>query len=1037
MKLSTVSHVIDFYVSRLVLFHPDLVTTLLEGILWFADHQLLNAACAIRICSDECLDALQIPSLCKKDRLMAFRLLHALFSTPSTRQGLISMKFELIRRFIASVEREKDPECLMLIFPMHSIVLQHFELGHMAEEHFDCMAAYFPVDYAPPPGSPLTVARSELVDKLHACLFASRHLDGSLLLPLLLEKANSSWQEGRTDALALLADCLVGLPQAASFFSDFALNLPSGVEEDPIPANYVSAYLFAICNMVRELAIELEASDRTDNVRQLLTIVAGLAIMHKDESADVDFVEAFLDSLWSEKSEKEVMRLSGWFTLPPAGTESPLKSPPLGLASDCIVVAAVASLNGALLVRLFQRLAEPLLFPKVNPLPSDDCYYRSKFEQLTVWTPHLSFLNRVLFHVSRHRSLSLKALQVDETQALSIIFNLSHTLKRSCSDLRLCAGDRQRCLAEIVAFNLLCRVLSYCTEVSEDVRKAFLEFIPHVLEHTAPSKDTEANMNVLRSEQRVLLSRIVSEPSPVGDGLMRLLLPIIEKNLSDSLECAAIEILQRASCNNSDIFKSLFTLLFERCSDTISMPPASRLVSSLLFVAKSLRRNDENRLLPFLASFLQNRVNNIIDLTDYLITALANEKADICLTDLLSVVRLTTSGLSEEQQRIAFASFLDSTKVAKVSSPYSTILLDCAVISAVYPTLPNTELQAIADLLFKYFTLYTSDFSINLALQGIVAHEMCFCAATLLNKFSDKAITEVITRILDLLLTHKHESFSIPLTSRFVLLSLRSLLTSQLTSSPDRQNIVDRFTSLLLDSGELGLQDLQRACLVDNLHLLLQTSTDGEEDVLSLNADILHCQVNPLAVQKCYCLVGLRLRAAWEKSKMHISPSSDNSLEAAFLHGYLRLTSLLPDEIIGDYASDALEASVLAVTSGRYPLSTQALALSIVSRLVAAAEAVDSNFASSAISPNCADDFFAKLLHLGSACADTGSSPTTVSNLHFNLARCLRFLVGLSPSVTSRHRVGVRRLLEGLLDDDCQSVRLEASRAYNEWCLKV
>uniref|UniRef100_A0A5K3ELJ6 MMS19 nucleotide excision repair protein n=1 Tax=Mesocestoides corti TaxID=53468 RepID=A0A5K3ELJ6_MESCO len=523
-----VSHVIDFYVSRLVLFHPDLVTTLLEGILWFADHQLLNAACAIRICSDECLDALQIPSLCKKDRLMAFRLLHALFSTPSTRQGLISMKFELIRRFIASVEREKDPECLMLIFPMHSIVLQHFELGHMAEEHFDCMAAYFPVDYAPPPGSPLTVARSELVDKLHACLFASRHLDGSLLLPLLLEKANSSWQEGRTDALALLADCLVGLPQAASFFSDFALNLPSGVEEDPIPANYVSAYLFAICNMVRELAIELEASDRTDNVRQLLTIVAGLAIMHKDESADVDFVEAFLDSLWSEKSEKEVMRLSGWFTLPPAGTESPLKSPPLGLASDCIVVAAVASLNGALLVRLFQRLAEPLLFPKVNPLPSDDCYYRSKFEQLTVWTPHLSFLNRVLFHVSRHRSLSLKALQVDETQALSIIFNLSHTLKRSCSDLRLCAGDRQRCLAEIVAFNLLCRVLSYCTEVSEDVRKAFLEFIPHVLEHTAPSKDTEANMNVLRSEQRVLLSRIVSEPSPVGDGLMRLLLPIIE-----------------------------------------------------------------------------------------------------------------------------------------------------------------------------------------------------------------------------------------------------------------------------------------------------------------------------------------------------------------------------------------------------------------------------------------------------------------------------------------------------------------------------
>lgn len=57
--------------------------------------------------------------------------------------------------------------------------------------------------------------------------------------------------------------------------------------------------------------------------------------------------------------------------------------------------------------------------------------------------------------------------------------------------------------------------------------------------------------------------------------------------------------------------------------------------------------------------------------------------------------------------------------------------------------------------------------------------------------------------------------------------------------------------------------------------------------------------------------------------------------------------------------------------------------------------------------------------------------------LRYHLARCLTFLVECDPAVTSRHRVRVRRLLEALLDDNCQSVRLQAARANNLWHLKV
>lgn len=72
-----------------------------------------------------------------------------------------------------------------------------------------------------------------------------------------------------------------------------------------------------------------------------------------------------------------------------------------------------------------------------------------------------------------------------------------------------------------------------------------------------------------------------------------------------------------------------------------------QMASAILYVTKSLRKSDENNLLPFLASILRNRANDILDVAERLIEELSREEAKSCLLDLLSSIRLVVSSLSE------------------------------------------------------------------------------------------------------------------------------------------------------------------------------------------------------------------------------------------------------------------------------------------------------------------------------------------------------------------------------------------------------
>lgn len=48
---------------------------------------------------------------------------------------------------ISSMDGERDPNNLILLFRMLPQFLRNFPLGHLAEETFDVIACYFPIDF--------------------------------------------------------------------------------------------------------------------------------------------------------------------------------------------------------------------------------------------------------------------------------------------------------------------------------------------------------------------------------------------------------------------------------------------------------------------------------------------------------------------------------------------------------------------------------------------------------------------------------------------------------------------------------------------------------------------------------------------------------------------------------------------------------------------------------------------------------------------------------------------------------------------------
>lgn len=62
---------------------------------------------------------------------------------------LKSMGPDLVYGVISSMDGERDPNNLVLLFNILPHFIKEFPLGHLTEEMFEVMACYFPVDFNP------------------------------------------------------------------------------------------------------------------------------------------------------------------------------------------------------------------------------------------------------------------------------------------------------------------------------------------------------------------------------------------------------------------------------------------------------------------------------------------------------------------------------------------------------------------------------------------------------------------------------------------------------------------------------------------------------------------------------------------------------------------------------------------------------------------------------------------------------------------------------------------------------------------------
>ncbi|XP_015188175.1 PREDICTED: MMS19 nucleotide excision repair protein homolog [Polistes dominula] len=104
---------------------------------------------------------------------------------------------------ISSIDGERDPRNLMLLFNVLPNFIKEFQLGHLTEEMFDVISCYFPIDFNPINADMVSITREDLAELLAPCLYATPEF-AEFCLPLVMEKLSSDLKVAKLDSLNLL-----------------------------------------------------------------------------------------------------------------------------------------------------------------------------------------------------------------------------------------------------------------------------------------------------------------------------------------------------------------------------------------------------------------------------------------------------------------------------------------------------------------------------------------------------------------------------------------------------------------------------------------------------------------------------------------------------------------------------------------------------------------------------------------------------------------------------------------------------------------
>ncbi|KAB7496198.1 MMS19 nucleotide excision repair-like protein [Armadillidium nasatum] len=116
------------------------------------------------------------------------------------------MNDEFILNFISAAEGEKDPRNLVLLFSFFPNIAKELSLKDFAEDLFELVAAYFPIDFVPPKRDDFIVTTEDLTIGLRACM-SSTDAFAPYCIPLLLEKLRLDNIDVKLESLRTLQAC--------------------------------------------------------------------------------------------------------------------------------------------------------------------------------------------------------------------------------------------------------------------------------------------------------------------------------------------------------------------------------------------------------------------------------------------------------------------------------------------------------------------------------------------------------------------------------------------------------------------------------------------------------------------------------------------------------------------------------------------------------------------------------------------------------------------------------------------------------------
>ncbi|ESN92570.1 hypothetical protein HELRODRAFT_69243, partial [Helobdella robusta] len=142
---------------------------------------------------------LTVQTLVQNDRYLVYMILQNFVEHRSS--DLEEMNDgEFVLGFTQAVDSERDPRNLLTIFKLVSLIGRRFKLGVVAEDLFEVIACYFPIDFKP------KISRDELSTSLKTC-FSSTTEFADYALPLFIEKLQSTNSQSKNDSLDYFTDC--------------------------------------------------------------------------------------------------------------------------------------------------------------------------------------------------------------------------------------------------------------------------------------------------------------------------------------------------------------------------------------------------------------------------------------------------------------------------------------------------------------------------------------------------------------------------------------------------------------------------------------------------------------------------------------------------------------------------------------------------------------------------------------------------------------------------------------------------------------